>query len=245
MPSRWLALIAALAWPWYASADQVRVAVAANFSAPAKALATLLEQSTEHTALLSFGATGMLYAQIKHGAPFDVLLAADAERPARLEAEGEAAPGTRLTYAIGQLALWSARPGLVDDQGEVLKGGGFDKLAIANPKTAPYGAAAMQTLERLGLRAALQPKLVTGESIGQTYHFIATGNAELGFIALSQVEPGRGSLWVVPEHLHAPIRQDAVTLKRARDNPAAKAWMALLRSPRGQDLIRSHGFMTK
>jgi molybdate transport system substrate-binding protein len=239
---RWLALIAALAWPWHAQADEVRVAVAANFSAPAKALAALFEQRTGHVAVLSFGATGAFYTQIRHGAPFDVLLAADAARPARLEAEGDAAPGTRFTYATGQLALWSARPGLIDDKGEVLKRGGFNKLAIANPKTAPYGAAAVEVLDKLGLRAALQPKLVTGESIGQTYSFIATGNAELGFVALSQVPQGSGSVWIVPGGLHAPIAQDAITLKRAQHNPAARAWMDLLHSPQGKDLIRGHGY---
>ncbi len=239
----WLAVASA---PGVAQADVVHVAVAANFTAPAKALAEILRKSTGHEAKLSFGATGAFYTQIKQGAPFDVLLAADDERPLRLEQEGDSVPGSRFTYAIGQLALWSAKPGLVDDQGAVLKGGAFNKLAIANPKLAPYGAAAVQTLDKLGLAAALQAKLVVGESIGQTYNFIATGNADLGFVALAQVLEGgklkSGSMWVVPAQDHAPIVQDAVMLKRAASNPAAQAWMTLLKSPNTQALIRSYGY---
>jgi molybdate transport system substrate-binding protein len=245
----WLALLITLIAPWCARADDVRVAVAANFTEPAKALAAIFDQTTAHTAQLSFGATGAFYTQIKNGAPFDVFMAADSERPARLEQEGDAAPGTRFTSATGQLVLWSAQPGLVDGAGEVLKTGRFNKLAIANPKNAPYGAAAVQTMNQFGLQAALQPKLVTGESIGQAYNFIATGNAELGFVALSQVladgKLKHGSMWIVPSPLHTPIVQDAVTLKRAQGNPAAKAWMELLRSPRGKELIRGYGYMVE
>ncbi len=244
--SRSLMALAALALSVAARAEVVHIAVAANFTAPAKALAEVFARTTGHEARLSFGATGAFYTQIKNGAPFDILLAADDERPRRLEQEGATVAGSRFTYAIGQLVLWSARPGLVDGQGEVLKGGGFSKLAIAAPKLAPYGAAAVETLEKLGLAAALQPKLVTGESIGKTYNFIATGNAELGFVALSQVLEGgqlkSGSMWVVPAQYHAPIVQDAVVLQRAAGNPAAKAWMQLLRSPRTHDLIRSYGY---
>ena len=229
-----------------ARAEVVQVAVAANFAAPAKALAEVFAKTTGHEAKLSFGATGAFYTQIKNGAPFDVLLAADAERPARLENEGDTVPGSRLTYATGRLVLWSARPGFVDDRGEVLKSGGFNKIAIANPKNAPYGAAAVQAIEKLGLTAALQPKLVTGESIGQTYNFVATGNAELGFVALAQVLEGgklkSGSMWVVPAQYHAPIIQDAVILNRAASNPAAKAWMELLKTPQSKALIRSYGY---
>ena len=229
-----------------ARAEVVQVAVAANFAAPAKALAEVFARTTGHEAKLSFGATGAFYTQIKNGAPFDVLLAADAERPARLENEGDTVPGSRLTYATGRLVLWSARPGFVDDRGEVLKSGGFNKIAIANPKNAPYGAAAVQAIEKLGLTAALQPKLVTGESIGQTYNFVATGNAELGFVALAQVLEGgklkSGSMWVVPAQTHAPIVQDAVVLKRAAGNPAARAWMQLLQKPQSKEFIRSYGY---
>lgn len=243
---RLLALTAALAFTTLARADVVQVAVAANFTAPARALAEVFARTTGHEARLSFGATGAFYTQIKNGAPFDVLLAADDERPARLEKEGDTVPGSRFTYATGQLVLWSAKPGLVDDEGAVLKHGQFGKIAIANPKNAPYGAAAVEAMNKLGLAAALQPKLVTGESIGQTYNFIATGNAELGFVALAQVLEGgklkSGSMWVVPAQYHAPIIQDAVILNRAASNPAAKAWMELLKTPQSKALIRSYGY---
>ena len=243
---RLLALTAALAFTTLARADVVQVAVAANFTAPARALAEVFARTTGHEAKLSFGATGAFYTQIKNGAPFDVLLAADDERPARLEKEGDTVPGSRFTYATGQLVLWSAKPGLVDDEGAVLKHGQFGKIAIANPKNAPYGAAAVEAMEKLGLAATLQPKLVTGESIGQTFNFIATGNAELGFVALAQVLEGgklkSGSMWVVPAQYHAPIIQDAVILNRAASNPAAKAWMELLKTPQSKALIRSYGY---
>ena len=246
---RLLALTAALAFTTLARADVVQVAVAANFTAPARALAEVFARTTGHEARLSFGATGAFYTQIKNGAPFDVLLAADDERPARLEKEGDTVAGSRFTYATGQLVLWSAKPGFVDDQGAVLKGGHFGKIAIANPKNAPYGAAAVEAMEKLGLAATLQPKLVTGESIGQTYNFIATGNAELGFVALAQVLDGgklkSGSMWVVPAQYHAPIIQDAVILNRAASNPAAKAWMELLKTPQSKELIRSYGYAVK
>ena len=246
---RLLTLTAALALSAAAQAEVVQIAVAANFTAPARALAEIFARTTGHEAKLSFGATGAFYTQIKNGAPFDILLAADDERPIRLEKEGDAVPGSRFTYAIGQLVLWSAKPGFVDGEGAVLKGGNFNKIAIANPKLAPYGAAAVETMDKLGLAAALTPKLVTGESIGQTYNFIATGNAELGFVALAQVLDGgklkSGSMWVVPAKYHAPIIQDAVILKRAAANPAAKAWMALMRSPNTQDFIRSYGYEVK
>ena len=246
---RLLTLTAALALSAAAQAEVVQIAVAANFTAPARALAEIFARTTGHEAKLSFGATGAFYTQIKNGAPFDILLAADDERPIRLEKEGDTVPGSRFTYAIGQLVLWSAKPGFVDGGGAVLKGGKFNKIAIANPKLAPYGAAAVETMDKLGLAAALTPKLVTGESIGQTYNFIATGNAELGFVALAQVLDGgkmkSGSMWVVPAKYHAPIIQDAVILKRAAANPAAKAWMALMRSPNTQDFIRSYGYEVK
>ena len=246
---RLLALTAALAFTTLARADVVQVAVAANFTAPARALAEVFARTTGHEAKLSFGATGAFYTQIKNGAPFDVLLAADNERPARLEKEGDTVPGSRFTYATGQLVLWSAKPGLVDDEGAVLKHGQFGKIAIANPKNAPYGAAAVEAMEKLGLAATLQPKLVTGESIGQTFNFIATGNAELGFVALAQVLEGgklkSGSMWVVPAQYHAPIIQDAVILNRAASNPAAKAWMELLKTPQSKELIRSYGYAVK
>jgi len=227
-------------------ADDVQVAVAANFTAPMKAIAADFEKATGHRAVLSFGSTGKFYAQIKNGAPFDVLLAADDETPAKLAHENGIVPGTCFTYATGKLVLWSATPGVVDAAGEVLKKGDFQRLAIAAPKLAPYGAAAVETMTRLGLYEALQPKLVTGDSIGQTFTFVSTGNAGLGFVALSQVyENGRiksGSGWIVPAALHHPIRQDAVVLSHGKDNKAAAELMAYLRSEPAKAVIRSFGY---
>ncbi|MDP3835545.1 MAG: molybdate ABC transporter substrate-binding protein [Hydrogenophaga sp.] len=227
-------------------AAETQVAVAANFAEPIKAIAAVLEKTTGHTLQVTVGATGRLYAQIRNGAPFDVLLAADTRAPEQLEADGLAQPGSRFTYATGKLVLWSADPARVDARGAVLKTGGFRKLAIANPKTAPYGAAAVDVMDKLGLTAALTPKLVQGESIGQTYNFAFTGNAEIAFVAMSQVLDGgrlkSGSMWVVPQNLYAPIRQDAVLLRRAANNEAARALMKLLQSPNIKDLIRSYGY---
>ncbi|WP_291125993.1 molybdate ABC transporter substrate-binding protein [Hydrogenophaga sp.] len=242
---RWpLLALAAVAGTLHAA--EAQVAVAANFAEPIKAVAAVLEKTTGHTLQITVGATGRLYAQIKNGAPFDVLLSADTRTPAQLETDGLAQPGSRFTYATGKLVLWSADTTRVDAQGAVLKTDGFRKLAIANPKTAPYGAASVEVMDKLGLSAALTPKLVQGESIGQTYNFAYTGNAEIAFVAMSQVlEGGRlkgGSMWVVPQNLYAPIQQDAVLLKRAARNEAALALMKLLQSPNIKDLIRSYGY---
>jgi molybdate transport system substrate-binding protein len=243
---RWLPALCALLASAAALADEVQVAVAANFTAPMKLIAADFEKDTGHKALLTFGATGKFYAQITNGAPFEVFLAADDETPARLEKEGMAVNGSRFTYATGKLVLWSAQPGVVDAQGEVLKKGDFKKIAIAAPKLAPYGAAAVETMNRLGLQAALEPKLVQGESIGQAFGFVSTGNAELGFIALSQVYEGgklkSGSAWIVPESLHSPIRQDAVLLARAKDSKAAAQLMAFLKTDKARAVIRSFGY---
>jgi molybdate transport system substrate-binding protein len=229
-----------------AVADEVQVAIAANFAAPAKAIATDFEKQTGHKATLSFGGTGKFYAQIRNGAPFEVLLAADDETPAKLEKESAAIPGTRFTYAIGRLVLWSAKPGYVDDKGEVLKKGEFRHLAIANPKLAPYGAAAIESLTALKLSEAVQPKFVQGENIAQTQQFIATGNAELGFIALSQVmKDGKiteGSAWLVPATLHQPIRQDAIILQMGKGKPAAEAWLKYLKGESARAIIKSFGY---
>lgn len=232
-----------------AHAETVNVAVAANFTAPAKALAQTFKETTGHEAQLSFGATGAFYTQIKQGAPFDVFLAADDARPIKLEEESEIVPGSRFTYAMGQLVLWSAQEGKVDDAGQVLASGDFNKLALANPKLAPYGLAAEQTLAKLGLAERLQPKIVMGESIGQTQNFVATGNADLGFVARSQVlENGQlkgGSVWLVPAEDYDPIVQDAVILKRAAGNPAARAWVDLLQSAETRALLRDqYGYDT-
>lgn len=229
-----------------ASAATAQVAVAANFAEPIKAIAVVLEKSTGHTISITLGSTGKLYAQIKNGAPFDVLLAADATTPHKLEQESLAQPGSRFTYARGKLVLWSAQAGRVDAEGQVLTAANLGKVAYANPKVAPYGAAAVQAIDKLGLTSALTPKLVQGESIGQAFMFAATGNADVGFVAMAQVlEGGRlksGSMWVVPQTLYSPIEQDAVVMQKSAGNEAAQALMKLLKSPAIKDLIRSYGY---
>ena len=235
--------------PLTALADDVQVAVAANFTAPMQKIAAAFARDTGHRAVLAFGATGKFYAQIRNGAPFDVLLSADDSTPARLEREQFAVPGSRFTYAIGTLVLWSPRQGYVDAEGRVLADGTFRHLAIANPKTAPYGAAALAALERLGLREQLQRRFVQGENIAQTHQFVASGNAELGFIALSQVigdgQVASGSGWVVPADYHQPIRQDAQLLRRARDNPAALALLDYLKGDTARAVIREYGYQVE
>lgn len=229
-----------------ALADEVQVAVAANFTAPIQAIAKDFEKDTGHKLVASFGATGQFYAQIKNGAPFEVLLAADDTTPAKLEQEKATVPGSRFTYAIGKLALWSAKDGYVDAKGDVLKKGDFQHLSIANPKTAPYGLAATQVLDKLGLKDKLAGKVVEGQNIGQAFQFVSTGNAELGFVALSQVyKDGKvtaGSAWIVPADLYAPIRQDAVILEKGKDNAAAKALVEYLKGPKAAAVIKSYGY---
>jgi molybdate transport system substrate-binding protein len=209
-------------------------------------IAAAFARDTGHKAVLAFGSTGKFYAQVTNGAPFDVLLAADDETPARLEKEQLAVPGSRFTYATGRLVLWSARQGYVDAEGNVLQGGAFAHIAIANPKTAPYGAAAVATLKQMHLYDRLAPKLVQGENISQAHQFVASGSAELGFVALSQVSrDGKltsGSGWIVPAALHRPIRQDGVLLVHGRDNPAARALLQYMRSDRARAIIRSFGY---
>lgn len=226
-----------------AFAADTPVAVAANFTEPAKEIAAAFERATGHHATLSFGSSGAFYTQIAHGAPFELFLSADADRPAQAEKDGFAVPGSRFTYAVGRLVLYSAKAGLVDGQGRVLRTGSFAKLAIADPAAAPYGLAAVQTLDKLGLSAALAPRLVKGSSITQAYQFVATGAAELGFVALSQVVavPG-GSRWVVPEKLHQPIEQQAVLLKTGAANPAAQAFLRFLHGREGTAIIRRFGY---
>ena len=237
-----------MAWSLCAQAATVHVAVAANFTAPLKVIATEFERATGHTVTTSSASTGKLYAQIRNAAPFDVLLAADDETPARLQIEGLAIANTRFTYAVGRLALWSADAGVVDAKGEVLTAGRFARLALASPKAAPYGTAAIETLRKLNLLDVLQPKFVTGESIAQAYSFVASGNVPLGFVALSQVlENGAlksGSMWLVPSQLHAPLTQDAVLLNPARDNQAAQAFLAFLKTDATRATIRAFGYET-
>lgn len=243
---RLASLLAILACSAAANAGEVQVAVAANFAGPMEKLADEFQKDSGHKAVVATGATGKFYAQIKNGAPFEVLLAADDETPARLEKEGQAVAGSRFTYAVGRLVLWSAKDNYVDAGGNVLKTGDFKHLSIANPKTAPYGAAALSTLERLGLRDRLQPRIVQGENIAQAWQFASTGNAELGFVAQSQVwRDGRftsGSGWIVPASMHDPIRQDAALLNKGAGNPAARALLQYLRSDKAKALIRSFGY---
>lgn len=227
-------------------ADEVSVAVASNFIAPMNAIAAGFAKDTGHKAVLSFGSTGKFYAQIRNGAPFEAFLSADDETPQRLEAEGMTVPGRRFPYAIGRLVLWSPKPGYVDQGGEVLKKAAFRHLAMANAKLAPYGRAAQELLERRGVWQPLQPRLVQGENITQAYQFVASGNAELGFVALSQLKkdssPPPGSFWIVPQTLHAPIRQDAVLLARGKGKAAAEQLLAYLKSAKAAAIIRDYGY---
>jgi molybdate transport system substrate-binding protein len=229
-----------------ADAAEVSVAVAANFAAPMTALAADFGKDTGHRALMSVGATGKLFAQIQNGAPYEVFLSADEKTPRKLEAEGLAVSGAHFTYALGRLVLWSARERYVDDRGAVLQKGTYEHLAIANPQLAPYGAAAIEVLTRLGVLDALRSKLVRGENVAQTQEFIATGNAALGFVALSQIRsPGkltRGSYWLVPAELYSPIRQDAALLMKGAQNPAARALFEYLRTAKARSAIAAYGY---
>ena len=225
-----------------AGAEEARVAVAANFTAAAEAIAAEFLALSGHALVLSFGSSGQLYAQIVQGAPYDVFLSADAERPAMALAEGYGVEGSRFTYARGRLVLWSADPALVTGP-DTLEAGGFDRLAIANPQTAPYGAAAVEAMRRLGVYGAMRDRIVAGNSVAQTHQFVQTGNAALGFVALAQVAGhGEGSRWIVPETLHAPIRQDAVLLREGAENPAARAFLDFLRGPQARAIIEAFGY---
>ena len=229
-----------------AHAAEVSVALAANFSAPMQKIAAAFLQDTGHKAVLSYGSTGKFYAQIVNGAPFDILLAADQATPERLERAGYTLAGSRFTYATGRVVLWSRQSGLVDDRGDVLRRGGFGKLAIADPRLAPYGAAAVQVMEQLGVRQALQAQTLQGDNISMAYQWVSSGNAALGFVALSQlVADGKmqqGSAWIIPTSLHAPLRQDAVALVHSRGNPAAKALLDYLKGGRARSIIASFGY---
>jgi molybdate transport system substrate-binding protein len=229
-----------------AASAEVQVAVASNFERPMRRIAEQFAADTGHQALISTGATGAFFAQIEHGAPFEVFLAADSKTPGRLETDGFTVAGSRFVYALGALVLWSTRPGYVDGAGAVLRTGDFRHLAIANPQLAPYGAAAEETLTSLKLLDALRPRLVQGETIAQTHQFVASGNAELGFVARSQVDapdtPKTGSYWVVPAGLYSPIRQEAVLLRKGANNPAARALCEYLTRPKVRDMIRSYGY---
>lgn len=229
-----------------AHADEVQVAVAANFTAPIQAIAADFEKDTGHKLVAAYGATGQFYTQIKNGAPFEVFLSADDTTPEKLEKEGDTIKGSRFTYAIGTLALWSAKEGYVDGKGEVLKKNEYQHLSIANPKAAPYGLAATQVLEKLKLTEATKAKIVEGQNITQAYQFVSTGNAELGFVALSQIyKDGKvtsGSAWIVPANMHDPIKQDAVILNKGKGSAAAKALVDYLKGPKAAAVIKSYGY---
>jgi molybdate transport system substrate-binding protein len=222
------------------------VAVAANFTKPMTEIAAEFEKATGHTAKLSFGASGKFVSQLENGAPFEVLLSADETGPLKLEKDGFAVPNSHFTYALGKLVLWSSTPGYVDDQGKILTTGGFKHLALADPKLAPYGAAAIEVLKGLNLQEKLQPLIVQGENIAQTYQFISTGNAELGFVALSQViDNGKiasGSGWIIPSERHTPIKQSAVLLINGKENPAASALLDYLKSAHALEIIKKYGY---
>jgi molybdate transport system substrate-binding protein len=226
-------------------ADEIAVAVAANFTAPMQKIALEFEKDTGHKIVAAFGSTGKFYAQIKNGAPFEVLLAADDETPARLVKENAAVAGSPFTYAFGKLVLWSAKPTVVDGAGEILKRGGFDHIALVDPKLAPYGAAGVETMKALGVYDALQAKIVTAENITQAYQFISSGNALVGFVALSQVlKDGKieGSAWLVPGTLYQPLRQNAVILEKGKGKPAAEALMKFLKGDKAKAVIKSFGY---
>ena len=229
-----------------ASAGELNVAVAANFTGPMERIAPEFEKATGHKLSVSYGTVGKFYAQIKNGAPFEVLISADDETPLRLEKDGLGLSESRFTYAIGKLVLWSTKPGLVDDQGDVLKRGDFQHIAVANPKLAVYGAAGVEAMKKLGVYDRLESRFVLGENITQAYQFTATGNAELGFVALSQIyKDGQyvaGSYWVVPPNLYPQIRQDVILLAKGRGNPAADALLAYLKSEPARKVIKSYGY---
>ena len=231
-----------------ALAEQVLVAVAANFVPPFREVAMEFEKATGHTVQTASGSSGAFFTQIKNGAPFDVFFSADNERPKLLEEEGLGVKGSRFTYAIGRLVLWSPDPNLVKGE-DTLRSGKFKHLAIADPKTAPYGVAAKQAMQKLEVWESVQPRLVLGESLGQTIGFIESGNAELGFLALSQVlDPkikGKGGRWDVPSTLHEPIQQDVVLLTKGKDNPAANAMMEFMRGPQAMAIIERYGYELK
>ena len=232
-----------LGLPTVAAAGETQVAVAANFTAPVKEIAAAFHKATGNTATLSFGSSGAFYTQVTQGAPFEVFLSADAERPQKAEAAGLTVPGTRFTYAVGRLVLYSTTPGLVDPAGAVLSKGSFAHLSIADPQAAPYGQAAVETLQKLKLYPAIEAKIVKGSSITQAYQFVATGAAELGFVAQSQViNVAGGSRWLVPEADHKPIDQQAVLLKTGAANPAAAAFIRFLHGPEAVAIIRRYGY---
>jgi len=226
-----------------AFAEDIRVAAASNIAVPMQSIAAAFESNTSHKVLLSFGSTGKHYAQIRHGAPFDLFFAADENSPERLASEGLAVPDTLYTYAVGHLVLWSRDKSIVDSEGSILAEGAFERLAMANPKHAPYGRAAREVLESLGTWDALQKQIVRGENVTQAFQFVATGNAEIGLVAYSQIiRPGQeisGSWWLVPDSMYNPIRQQAVLI---HDKPAARRFLEFVAEPEPQRILVDFGY---
>jgi len=224
------------------------VAVAADFTKPMTEIAAEFEKATGHEAKLSFGSSGKAFAQIQSGAPFEVYLSASEKYPLELEKAGLVVPGSRFVYALGKLVLWSATPSYVDDKGEILKTGNFKHLALADPAHAPYGVVAEEVMTGLGVLDKLRPLFVMGENISQTFQFVTTGNAELGFVALAQVidlqtgKIGSGSGWVIPDELHGPFKQTAVLLQTGAENPAALALVDFLKTETTRTIIKKYGF---
>lgn len=238
-----LALVIATLVGGQAFADEVNVAVAANFTDAAKEIGQAFKAKTGHDAVFSFGASGALYTQISQGAPFQVFLSADASRPKKAVEEGFGVAGSNFTYAIGELVLWSKKPGLATGE-DALKNAAVNKVAICDPKAAPYGQAAVETMQSLKLYDTLQPKIVQGANITQAFQFVDTGNAEIGFVALSQViNKSEGSRWMVPQNLYKPIKQDAVLLKKGADSDAAKQFVEFLKSPGATAIIKKYGYV--
>lgn len=234
-----------------ASAEKITVAVASNFTAAMNDLVAEFEKKSGHHVNLAFGSSGKFYALISNGAPFQAFFSADQEKPMALEQNNFAVPGSRFTYAVGTLALWSSKTSVVDANVTVLKQGNFNKLAIANPRLAPYGVAAVEVLQRLQLKDATKSKWVLGENIAQAYQFVATGNADIGFVALSQIIDSQnidngaikaGSAWIVPSTMHNPIRQDAVLLRRGENSPAARELLQFIRGDSAKKIIQSYGY---
>lgn len=230
------------------SSQPVHIAVASNFTFAMKALIAEFKETTGHSVKASYGSSGKIYAQITHGAPFDVFFSADQAKPMALEEKQLIVDGSRFTYAVGALVLWSVQTNLVDDQGAILKANAFNKLALANPKLAPYGTAAMEVLTHLNLVETTRKRWIQGENIAQTYQFISTGNAELGFVSLAQLKQTprakQGSSWVIPQTLYSPIKQDVVLLKRGQENTTALAFHAFVQSPKARAIIESFGYTT-
>ena len=251
-----LLLIANLS-PWLSSrvqAEKVTAAIAANFASTMKQLKPLFEGETGHRLVASYASSGTLFAQIHNGAPFDVFLSADEQRPRQLIDDGIAVADSAFIYATGLLVLWSSQPDLIDPEGNILRDGhwpekGIRHIALANPKTAPYGRAALQSLEAMQLVDATTSYRVTGQNIAQTFQFVASANAQLGFVALAQILAlpvgERGAYWPVPNEMYAPIRQGAVMLKRGQKNSAAQALLKFLQSPEAQAIISARGYQTK